>query len=142
MIARKQPTLKEKNAALIIALFEIPHEHAKQMHTDQINELVQYDHYPIRHADGGTNHPSNLRPLLILAHREKTAKHDAPDMAHERKVRKAQEIHKERLNAKFAATDDALKRHFNTPLRGAGFRRHPDLVRGVDGKVKQRRGRR
>ena len=92
-MTRKQPTLTEKCAAALLALGDISHEHAKLMHPEQILSLYNFDHYPIRHADGGSNHPSNLRPLLIGAHREKTAKHDAPDMAHERKVKDRHQEH-------------------------------------------------
>lgn len=72
------------------------------MSSGQIISLYQFDHHPVRVADGGTDHPSNLRPLLIAVHRVKTAKHDAPDMARERRVRRAVDAHAQRMLLKRA----------------------------------------
>ena len=73
MPRRNRPTLTEQLAAALLALGHIPFEHAREMTAKQIIGLYQFDHWPIRVEAGGTNHPSNMRPLLIEAHREKTA---------------------------------------------------------------------
>jgi len=65
-------------AAALLALGHIPYEHAKQMSAAQIISLYQFDHYPIRRADGGPDEPWNLVPRLIAEHRKKTALIDLP----------------------------------------------------------------
>jgi hypothetical protein len=64
----------------------VTYEHSKLMTADQIISLFQFDHYPIRHADGGPDEPWNLPPRLIKAHREKTAKVDQPGLAKQRRI--------------------------------------------------------
>jgi len=68
---RKDPPLREKLAAALRELFQIPHEHAKQMSAEQIMSLVQFDHNEY-HAHDGSDEHWNLTPMLILPHREKT----------------------------------------------------------------------
>lgn len=102
--------LSVRLASTLLALGHIPHEHAKQLSALQIISLYQWDHYPIRKADGGPDEPWNLRPLMIAPHREKTAKHDAPDMAHERKVSAAHEDFRRRLLAKDAGEERTRSR--------------------------------
>ena len=54
------------------------------MTADQVISLFQFDHDPHPHA-APFNGPSlhwNCTPRLILAHREKTATHDVPMIAH------------------------------------------------------------
>ena len=83
-------------AATICALLEIPHEIAKAMTEAEVLALVEYDHYTIRKADGGTDQHFNLRPLLRPDHKLKTRR-DAADMAHERKVRRSVSEHMQRM---------------------------------------------
>jgi hypothetical protein len=78
--------LETKLAATLLALRDIPYEHAKQLSAKQIISRYQFDHYPMRKSDGGPDEPWNLRPLLIAAHREKTAKIDAPARAKDRRI--------------------------------------------------------
>src|SRR5262245_20640700 len=92
--------LRIKLASALLALGDIPYEDAKQMSPEQIISLYQFDHHPIRDRDGGPFEPWNLRPMLISAHREKTARHDQPDMAKERKVGFAADAHEMRMAAK------------------------------------------
>ena len=93
-------------ASTLCIIFDIPHEHQILMHEDQVLSLIERDHYPIRHADGGSNHFSNVRPLLIAAHDFKTFKNngtgrsDATDMAHDRALIERQHQHGERMAAK------------------------------------------
>lgn len=85
-MSRKQPTLREICAAMIVQHFDIPREHAKLMTAEQIMSLIQVDHDPVPFAiarDLGWspsqyNHPTNLDIKLILAHRTKSAKVDKP----------------------------------------------------------------
>jgi hypothetical protein len=82
---RKPPSMAEKLASALLELQRlrgdpIPREHAKMMSAEQINSLFQFDHAH-RHANGGSTHPTNLTPLLIGEHREKTAKVDVPELA-------------------------------------------------------------
>jgi hypothetical protein len=87
-------------AAALLALGHIPHEHAKLMTAAQVISLFQFDHYPIRKADGGPDEPWNLRPLGIMAHRVKTAEKDAPEMARNRDVQASEAIHRAKLALK------------------------------------------
>lgn len=100
MMHRKEPSLTVKLAATLLTLRHevdgqlVPiftFEEAQALSAEQICSLFQFDHYPIRHDDGGPIEPWNLVPRLIKAHREKTAKVDIPQM------RKADRINKEHL---------------------------------------------
>ena len=89
----------------------IPYEHTKAMSTEQICSLWAFDHWPVRKADGGTDHPSNLTPRMITAHREKTAKVDVPEMAKSKRIRRKEEAHSARMGAStdsFADLDRAM----------------------------------
>jgi hypothetical protein len=71
------------------------YEHSKVMTASQIVSLFHFDHYPIRHADGGPDEPWNLTPLFIRPHREKTSKVDQPGLAKDRRIeRKWREFHR------------------------------------------------
>lgn len=100
---RRQPSLKCRLAAALCALTDgegkrlIPHEHAKAMSADQVLRIFVWDHYPIRHCDGGPLEHWNLEPRLIMEHREKTAKVDAPQIAKNREVRTTELIHQAKL---------------------------------------------
>ena len=89
-------------ASALLALGDIPHEHAAQMTAEQIISLYQFDHYPIRKSDGGPDEPWNMRPMLIAAHREKTAKIDQPAMTKDRAIGDAEVLHMLRMMAKAA----------------------------------------
>jgi hypothetical protein len=96
-------------AALTCEWLQIPHEIAKEMSEDDVLALVEYDHWPLRHADGGPDLHWNLRPMLIADHKLKT-KADAKDMAKERKVRRAAEDHIAHMQAKGTARRKPPKR--------------------------------
>lgn len=79
-----------KIAACLLELFElrgdgIPFRQAQQMSAEEICSLVHWDH-AVLHAWGGSIHPTNLTPRLILAHREKTAKRDVPAIAKTKRI--------------------------------------------------------
>jgi len=92
--------LRIKLASALLALGDIPHEHAKQMSAEQIISLYQFDHYPIRACDGGPFRPWNLRPLLIAEHRRKTAEIDHPAIAKDKRVSAKHERHLARMAVK------------------------------------------
>jgi hypothetical protein len=80
--------LKTKLAAALLILDKVPHEEAQLMTVEEILREWEWDHYPIRKADGGSDHPSNIVPRHKADHREKTAKIDAPAMAKDRRIEK------------------------------------------------------
>jgi hypothetical protein len=84
------PDGDEKSARRVMDVLSharaVPYEHSKLMTADQIISLFQFDHYPIRHADGGPDEPWNISPTLIKAHRKKTAERDQPGLAKERRI--------------------------------------------------------
>lgn len=75
------PNATEKIAALLLTLRRpndrgtlepiIPWDHAKQMTAHQICSLFEWDH-AVFDTWHGSNHPTNLTPLLISEHRAKT----------------------------------------------------------------------
>lgn len=99
-LRRDYVSLETKLAAALLALGHIPHCDAGLMTADQIISLYEFDHYPIRHADGGSNHPSNLRPLGIMEHRKKTAEVDAPAIAKGRRLRGNEALHRAHMASK------------------------------------------
>lgn len=112
-MAQRPPNLTEKYAGALLEILRlsgeaIPYEVAKAMTPAQIISLFQSDHYPVRRETAlalswdadAVNHPSNLRPRLILAHRHKSAKRDMPEIKHGRRVTEAQEEHRRKMLAK------------------------------------------
>lgn len=98
---RKQPNLSTKLAAALLTLERLRlicadrkaeadefYEHAKHMTAAQIISLFQFDHFPIRHADGGPAEPWNLDPKLIKPHRVKTNTVDRPQLSKQRRIDK------------------------------------------------------
>jgi hypothetical protein len=103
----RQPIrLRVKCAAALLALTDaegrplIPWEHAKQMTSEQIISLFQFDHYPIRSEAGGPSLPWNLVPRMIRAHRRKSAKVDAPEIAKIKRIQDGEAAFRSRLLAK------------------------------------------
>ncbi|MPZ36636.1 MAG: hypothetical protein GEU95_01010 [Rhizobiales bacterium] len=102
---RRDFNLTEKLAAMTLKWLHaigqgIPYEHAKAMSAEQINSLIEWDHYPIRYVDGGTTHPTNGEPRFRQEHREKTAKVDQPQIAKGDRIRADQEEFRRRLLTK------------------------------------------
>ena len=87
-------------ASTLCALFGIPHEHQVLMHEDQVASLFHWDHYPVPKALGGSDHFSNLRPLLAGTHRAITAKRDVPTIAKMKRLARANDAAVNRLLAK------------------------------------------
>ena len=105
---RKPPNLRDKLAACLIQIMDIPRDEAKKMSVDQILSLVEWDHDPVAYNTardlGWTpdeiNHPTNLSPRFIKAHRAKSAKVDTPLAAKGKRLTEAQEAHRRKMLAK------------------------------------------
>ena len=48
---------------------------------------VEFDHYPVRATDGGSNALENCVSVCIRCHRWKTTRHDLPQLAKGRRIR-------------------------------------------------------
>jgi hypothetical protein len=90
-------SLKVKLAAALLQLGHIPFSQAQRMTADEIIALYHFDHYPIPHAQDGPDEPWNLRPLLVAAHHEVTAKVDVPQIAKTKRITKAHEEFMQRM---------------------------------------------
>lgn len=148
--ARRQPNKTTKLAAALLARGDVPYAHAKLMTADQMISLYHF-HHNIRHAEDGSDHFSNLEPMLIAAHKKRTAEIDVPEIAKNKDVRDKAQIHDAKIAFKLGDTAQGyalladVQKQSNlrkSGLRSGGFRQHPTMVRGVDGKVKPRKERR
>ena len=99
-MTRKAPTLREKLAAALLQLNPDIREWAKTQTPEAIISTFHCDHYPVPHAEGGTNHPTNLEMRLIPDHHEKTRKVDVPAIARSKRLTKAHEAFQARILAK------------------------------------------
>jgi|SRR5262245_22421541 len=82
---RKRISDRTKLAATLLALHDVPYEHAKLMSEDQIISLYHWDHNALHAFEGGDEF-WNLTPMLIAAHRQKT-KLDAAKIAKSKRIR-------------------------------------------------------
>jgi len=98
-VKRKQPTLREKIAACLIELKLVDREWAKKKTAQEICDCVQWDHFPVPVALGGTNHPTNLQPLTIAAHQIKTDTYDKPTISKCKRINEAHEAFRKRVLA-------------------------------------------
>lgn len=168
-MSRKSLSLETKLAAALRLLLAIPYTDAKQMTAAQLNSLVQW-HHDDPHAISGNDHHSNLRPLLIRAHRERTPA-DAAAVRKSNRVRQKQLDHESRMAEPTAndplghrnqlgivttrwMTREECERLFPSPpppgvlvelapppkLRSRGFDK--TKTRGFDGRVRARKRRR
>lgn len=87
---------KTKLAAALRELAQIPHAHAKLMTADDLISLFQWHHIEY-HADSANDAHYNLDPLLIKAHRERTAKIDIPQIAKTKRITKDQAAFRARI---------------------------------------------
>lgn len=144
---RKQPTARETLAAAILQLFEIPHEHAKLMTTDQIISLINRDHYPVAWNIGRDlgwsaeelNHPSNIVLRLIPAHRVKSADVDTPEAAKTDRISEQHAAFQQRMLAK--TTPEAQPEPAGKPkakIRSRGFQKAPEGHKWFKTKRQQR----
>lgn len=137
---RAHISLKVKLAAALLQLRDdagallIPYEDGKLMTADQVISLFHFDHYPIRHEDGGPDEPWNLPPRLIAAHRHKTATIDKPQSAKGKRIREVEAEHRSRMDL----IDRVLERSRpKSRLRSRGFDKR--FSRTMSGKVVPRR---
>lgn len=99
-MSRKEPTLTAKLAATIRQLLNIPFDHARLMTDDQVISLVQFNH--ILYHSQNKHEPWvdehwNLEAMTIMAHRERTAKIDLPQIGKTRRITKTEAEFRERL---------------------------------------------
>lgn len=100
---------RNKMASVLCILFDIPYEHQLLMHRDQVISLFEWDHYPVRKADGGTDEFHNLRPLLPGPHAIKTATIDVPQIAKSRRSRNKQAVHNYKMAVKVHGEAEAAQ---------------------------------
>lgn len=105
-MARKHIRERTLRAATIVAWLELDHDTAKEMTEAEILGLIEYDHF-IPHAQGGPDTHWNLFPLFRQDHKIKTTK-DLANMAKERKVKRANEQHKQTMQAKTEVITDLV----------------------------------
>lgn len=132
MTARAHISLKEKLAAALCQMLcddgtgklvpVIPYDDAKRMTADQVLSLWRWDHYPVRHADGGPDKHFNLVPRLIREHREKTAKVDVPQIRKADRIRRADDAAVNRLLARDAGEPRQRSRWPSRKIQSRGFR--------------------
>jgi hypothetical protein len=95
---RKAISLKTKLAAALACL--LPQDERDRLRAkgseDDVISLFHFDHI-IPHADNGSDCWFNLDPLLVDAHREKTAKVDVPRIAKGKRIRRKEAEHHQRM---------------------------------------------
>lgn len=104
---RKPPNMHEKLACALLQLGHIERERAKSMTAKQIISAYQFDHSPVPVALGGSNHPTNLVPLIKAEHRDKTNTFDVPSIARVARVSKEHEAFQRRILAKKTGQGEA-----------------------------------
>ena len=92
---------RTKLATMVCMWLELPDDLSKAMPEAEILGLVEWDHWPVRKADGGEDAHYNIRPLLRHDHKLKTER-DAAEMAKDRRVVAAKILHLQRMVAKAA----------------------------------------
>ena len=127
-VQRKDPTLSEKLAALILQHFKIPHEHAKKMTTADILSLVQTDHevhVKVAIANGERpetyNHPARLTIRLYKDHRIKTHTKDIPALAKSDQVQDAYVEYRKAILKKTEIVEDTAPERPRSKLKGRPF---------------------
>lgn len=132
MSARRHISWKTKYAACLRELLEIPYEHAKLMHEDQVISLGRVDH-GILHAVEPIDDHWNLTPRPLKEHAEKSRR-DTGIVAKVKRIELDHQEHKARMNIAFRETDEAMKRHSfaGRKIRSRGFEK------GIKRKISQR----
>lgn len=113
---RDHISVTTKLASALLALGDIPYEHAKMMTAKQIISLYHFDH-GILHAIKPINEPWNLTPRLIAPHREKSRK-DTSTVA---KVVNRLEPQHEEFRRKVLAKPCGHKRPRSGKIKSRGF---------------------
>lgn len=125
MSKRKQPNMSEKLGSALLEVQRlrgdpIDRDCAKAMTADQICSLFQFDHDAGYAAHGAGNHPTEMTPLLIAEHREKTAKKDKPAISKCTRLSKEHEEHRARLLSKVRGDVDEIIQ--GKPKKKRGFK--------------------
>lgn len=133
MTPRRAPNRTEQLAAVLLLLrvgdeWLIPEPLRSTGSAEEIVATIEFDHYPVRRADGGTNKPQNLRPMSIAAHAEKTAEVDIPQIAKRKRLNETQREFCNRLLRKIGQGLDAeaARRKRGRPLpcgRASGWKK-------------------
>lgn len=131
MAARSYISFKEKLAAVLCQSLvddgagrfvpRIPHDEAKLLTAEQVLSLFQWDHYPKRKADGGTDEHHNLMPRFIQAHRIKTATIDQPQISKRKRIARANDAAVNRLLARERGDTPAPSRWPSRKIQSRGF---------------------
>jgi hypothetical protein len=128
--------MTEKLAAACAIIAGIPFEHRKLMTAEQVLSLFNFDHDPLPHAKpfDGPNVHWNCTPRLIyggslagMGHREKTAKHDVPQIARARRLSEKQEEFRRAMLAKNGEDIShlpPLKKKPKRKMQSRGFQGH------------------
>lgn len=129
MSKRAHIPLKRKLASTIVALLQIPHEHAKQMSEEQVLSLVHFDHNEL-HTLNQNDAFWNLTPVPVPQHREKS-RGDTSLAAKSERISKAHKAWVEGQRRKMLAPTERappepkqkFKRQWpSRPLQSRGFR--------------------
>ena len=119
----RPPNLREKLASLLLLLkigedWLIPEPVRSQGSADDILKCCEWDHYPVRRADGGDNDPRNIRPLPRTVHAEKTAAKDIPAIAKGKRLARSAEETRRIILAKVGrlADEEVRRRKARHPL--------------------------
>lgn len=134
MVARTNPNLTDKLAAMIVLHLAIPRDVAKGMSNKDIVSLLDWDHDPVPVAIaislGWTpeeyNHATNLTGRLPEDHGIKTAKSDVPAIAKADRISEAHVEFQRRVLAKSGQGDDRPKprsKWKSRPMRSRGFQK-------------------
>ena len=141
-MSSRPPNLTEKLASVLLVLkfgddWLIPEPIRSKGSADEILKCCQWDHYPVRRADGGTNDPRNIRPLPAAVHAEKTAKKDLPEIAKGKRLSASAEETRRIILAKVGkiAESEVKRRKRRNPLPCG---RDSDHKRRLDGRIVRR----
>jgi hypothetical protein len=120
---RKAISDRTKLAAALLALQDVPYEHAKLMTADQIISLYQFDH-GIHHAIDPIDEPWNLTPRLIAPHKIKT-KADVASIAKTKRIERKQAEHLERMKPTWGTPLVPWPWPKKTKIQSRGFPKKP-----------------
>lgn len=123
---RKSPNMTEKLASALLHIRKGTGDNwlvkgdLRNASAKEICAACDWDHIR-RWAEGGTNRPQNLQPLLRADHREKSKK-DNTEIAKGKRVAKKEQLHEEAVLAKvFGENERLAPTRKRSKLRSAGF---------------------
>ena len=147
---RQHISLKTKLAAALCSIVRevdgklvpvVPREMAKQLSAGEILSMFDWNHI-VYHAIGGSDHHSNLEPMLTAEHRAVTAKKDIPRIAKTKRVAKKQAAHTAAMEAKISVAPivakDETKRSRKWATRAMPGSKSSGLRKRMNGKVEKR----